>query len=57
MRLSNDTLIMPLGIFDLPFVNLGEDYQVVTGLEHTSTPALALSLIHGRTEAQNRRSG
>ncbi len=35
MKISNDTLNMPLGIFDLPVVDLGEDYQVIAGLDHT----------------------
>ena len=31
----NDTFIRDVGVFDAPVVDLGEDYQVITALEHT----------------------
>ena len=34
MKASDDTLAMPVGIFDLPVVSLGEDYRVITGLQY-----------------------
>ena len=34
MKLWNDTIMMPVGVFATPVVNLGEDYQVITALEY-----------------------
>ena len=34
MRLSNNTLLVPVGVFAAPSVNLGEDYKVVAALYH-----------------------
>jgi hypothetical protein len=34
MKPFNDTILMPVGVFATPVVNLGEDFQVVTGLEY-----------------------
>lgn len=34
MKSSNDTILMPVGVFATPVVNLGEDYQVVTAIEY-----------------------
>lgn len=34
MKLSNDTIIMPVGIFESPEVSLGDDYKVVTALQY-----------------------
>ena len=34
MKLKNDTIMMPVGVFETPEVNLGEDYTVITGLEY-----------------------
>jgi hypothetical protein len=31
----NDTVVMSVGVFEAPDLDLGEDYQVVTELEHT----------------------
>jgi hypothetical protein len=35
MKPENDTILMPVGIFATPVVDLGEDYQVVHGFEFT----------------------
>ena len=35
MKPENDTVLMPVGIFATPVVDLGEDYHVVTGFEYT----------------------
>ncbi len=35
MKTSDDTASIPVAIFDLPVVDLGEDYQVIAGLDHT----------------------
>lgn len=34
MRSSNNTLLVPVGVFAAPSVNLGEDYKVVAALYH-----------------------
>ena len=34
MKSWNDTVIMPVGVFETPVVDLGEDYQVITAVEH-----------------------
>lgn len=34
MKLHNDTILMPVGVFETPVVNLGPDFQVITALEH-----------------------
>lgn len=31
---SNDTILMPVGVFATPSVNLGDDHQVITALEY-----------------------
>jgi len=31
----NDTMVNSVGVFEAPVVDLGEDYQVITALEHT----------------------
>jgi len=35
MRVLNNTLLVPVGIFDSPVVDLGEDYKVVTAINYT----------------------
>lgn len=30
----NDTIMMPVGVFESPVVDLGEDYRVITGIEY-----------------------
>jgi hypothetical protein len=35
MKPENDTILMPVGIFATPVVDLGEDYQVIHGFEYT----------------------
>ena len=34
MKLKNDTITMPVGVFKTPVVDLGEDYKVVTALQY-----------------------
>ena len=34
MKLWNDTILMPVGVFATPVVDLGPDFQVITALEH-----------------------
>jgi hypothetical protein len=34
-KLYNDTIIQSVGVFETPLLDLGEDFQVVTELEHT----------------------
>ncbi len=34
IKQKNDTIIMPVGVFKTPVVNLGEDYKVVTALQY-----------------------
>jgi hypothetical protein len=35
LKPENDTVRLPVGIFATPVVNLGDDYQVITGFEYT----------------------
>lgn len=35
IRASNNTITIPVGIFQSPVVNLGEDYKVVAAISHT----------------------
>lgn len=35
MKSWNDSIFKPVGVFEIPVVDLGEDYQVITAFEHT----------------------
>lgn len=59
MKPENDTILMPVGIFATPVVDLGDDYQVVHGFEYTldAGPGFSSYLWHdgstGRTFTVN----
>ena len=55
MKSWNDTILMPVGVFESPVVNLGADFRVVTALEYVldAGPGFASYLWHDGSTGQS----